>query len=553
MTTTTDCAHASAAAAGPAGRRGPFAGTGTLVRFNLRRDRVRIPAWLAGITLVQVGGAAIYPDTYPTAADRQTQAVIVGDNPAMRAMAGPGHGLADYTYGAMVSNEFLGLVAVVVALMSVLLLVRHTRAEEETRRAELVCAGVVGRYAHLTAALLTVTAANLALGLVVALGLGGLGIESMDWSGSMLFGAALAAVGLVFAGVAAVAAQVTAYGRAAAGLAGAVIGVAYALRAMGDMAENWLAWLSPIGWAQATAPYVFNRTLPLLLSLVVAAVLAGLALLLRVRRDHGAGFVQQRPGAATGSAWQTTPLGFAWRLQRASLLWWSLAMLLVGLAYGSAVDILEEYADNEIVQELVARAGGASLTESWLSVILALTAVVCTVFAIIAALRPRREESSRRAEALLATALSRVTWAVTHLAVAMTGGVVLLAVVGVGLGGAGALVTGDGELIGQILGASLAYAPALWLTTALAVALFGLAPRAIGLVWALLVYAILMIYMGGLLGLPQWMLNVSPYTHIPGMPAADFTPWPLLLVTVIAVALVAAGLHGFRRRDLETH
>ncbi len=529
---------------------GPFTGTAMLVRFALRRDRFRIPAWLVGITAVQVGGAAMYPDLYPTAVDRRIQATIVVENPAMRAMTGPAHGLDQPTYGALLSNEFLGLVAVVVALMSVLLVVRHTRAEEEAGRAELVLASSVGRYAHLAAALVTVAGASLLLGLLVALGLGTLGIESVGWSGSFVLGAALAAVGLVFAAVAAVAAQVTAYGRAAAGAAGAVIGVAYAVRAIGDMADNGLSWLSPIGWAQATAPYVRDDVWPLALALAAALGLSGLAFRLAARRDHGAGLVTPRPGTVAGSRWLVSPLGFAWRLQRTALLWWSVAMLLVGLAYGSAVDILEEDADNEIVQELVAAAGGTTLTESWLSVILTVTAIVATVAGVIAALRPRREELSGRAEPVLATALARTTWVATHAAIAMAGGVVLLAVTGAALGGTGALVTGEADLFGQVLGASVAYAPALWLTTALAVAVFGLAPRAIGVVWALLVYAVLMVYLGGLLQLPQWMLNLSPYTHVPGMPAAEFTIWPLAALTAIAAVLVAVGLYAFRRRDL---
>jgi ABC-2 type transport system permease protein len=530
---------------------GPFTGTATLVRFALRRDRFRIPAWLVGITAVQVGGAAMYPGLYPTAVDRRIQATIVVENPAMRAMTGPVHGLDQPTYGALLSNEFLGLVAVVVALMSVLLLVRHTRAEEEAGRAELVLASGVGRYAPLAAALVTAAGASLVLGLLVALGLGGLGIESMGWSGSFVFGGALAAVGLVFAAVAAVAAQVTAYARAAAGVAGAVIGVAYAVRAIGDMADNGLSWLSPIGWAQATAPYVRDDVWPLALALAAALGLSGLAFRLAARRDHGAGLVASRPGTVAGSRWLVSPLGFAWRLQRTALLWWSVAMLLVGIAYGSAVDILEEYADNEIVQELVAAAGGTTLTESWLSVILTVTAIVATVAAVIAALRPRREELSGRAEPVLATALARTTWVATHAAIAMAGGVVLLAVTGAALGGTGALVTGDTDLFGQVLGASVAYAPALWLTTALAVAVFGLAPRASGVVWALLVYAVLVVYLGGLLRLPQWMLNLSPYTHVPGMPAAEFTIWPLAALTAMAAVLVAVGLYGFRRRDLD--
>ncbi|HEX5996425.1 MAG TPA: hypothetical protein VFY84_14900 [Jiangellales bacterium] len=549
MTATT--ATRAPAPVGRAAGGNALTGTGTLVRFNLRRDRIRIPAWLAALGLVQVTAPSTYAGLYPTEADRLGQAAIVGGNPAMEAMTGPGHGLDDYTYGAMISNEYLGFLVIFVALMSVLMIVRHTRTEEENGRAELVRASVVGRYAHLTAALVTVAIANVALGLLIALGMASSGVETIDMAGSLTFGAAYAAVGLVFAGIAALTAQFTEYGRAAAGMGGALIGVAYLLRAIGDVGDNGLSWLSPIGWAQASAPYVDNNWWPLGLSLAVTAVLVIAAFALSARRDIGAGLRAGRPGPSTATEPLGTPQGFAWRLQRASVIWWGVAMFLAGLAYGSAVDVIEDYTDNETIQQIMEGIGGATLTESWLSMVISLMAIVCTIFAIIAALRPRREETAGRAESVLATALSRTRWVATHVVIAMAGGFGLLLVVGVGLGG-GAAAAGDADLFWRVLGATLAYTPALWLTTGLAVAVFGIVPRAIGLAWALLGYAIFVVYLGGLLDLPAWMFDVSPYTHIPRMPAAEFTALPLIILTVIAVGLVAAGLLGFRRRDLET-
>jgi ABC-2 type transport system permease protein len=525
-------------------------GTLRLLRFNLRRDRIRLPAWVAGIALLQISGASGYPGIYPTAADRQGQAVIMGENPAMKAMAGPGYGLDNYTFGAMMTNEYLGFIAIAVALLAVFTVVRHSRAEEETGRAELIRSSVVGRHANLTAALLTAAIASVTLGAFVALGMAGLGIESIDLAGSLLFGAAYAMVGLVFAGVAAITAQVSGFSRASSGTAGALVAVAYLLRAIGDVGDNWLRWLSPIGWAQATAAYVHDRWWPIGLGLAVFAGLCAVAFALSGRRDVGAGLRAQRAGPAAASDLLGTPIGFAWRLQRSSLLWWLIAMLLGSLAYGTAVDVIESYADNEVVQQIAQAMGGANLTESWLSMIIMILVIVCTIFSIVAALRPRREETSGRAESVLATAISRTQWVATHLAVAMLGGTGLLLVTGLGLGGGAALVSGEGHYVPEVVIATLVYTPALWATAALAVAVFGLLPRVIGLAWAVLGYSILIAYLGGLLDLPHWMFNLSPYQHIPRMPAAEFEALPLVILTGIAAVLVAAGLLGFRRRDV---
>jgi ABC-2 type transport system permease protein len=530
---------------------GTLTGTGTLLRFSLRRDRIRLPVWVLALGFIMATAPSTYVGLYPTAEDRATQGAVIAGNPAMKAMTGPGFGIDNYTYGAMMANEYLGFVLIFVGLMSAFIVVRHTRNEEETGRAELVRANAVGRHAHLAAALLTAAIASVALGLIVALGMGASDVDTIDWPGSLLFGATFTVTGLIFAGVAAITAQVFPFSRAASGVAGVAIGLAYTLRALGDTADNGLSWLSPIGWMQQTRVYVANLWWPMLLGLAAASVLMAISFTLIDRRDLGAGLRAERTGAAAGSARLGTPGGFAWRLHRASVIWWAIAMFLLGTTYGSATEIMDSYADNEVIQQMMQAIGGGSLTESWMSMICAIVAVVATIFSVIAALRARREETDGRAEAVLATGLSRARWLGSHVVVAMAGGLLMLLASGLGLGLGAAAGTGDSRWFADLLTAQLAYAPALWATAALAVAVFGLVPRANGLSWVLLGWSVLATYFGGLLQLPQWSLDLSPYHHIPRMPAAEFTAPPLIVLTLIAAALIAAGIVGFRHRDLE--
>src|SRR5690606_4209187 len=137
------------------------------------------------------------------------RAQLVG-NPALKFLLGPGYGLEDYDFGSMMANEMLGLMTVVMALMSIFLVVRHTRAEEESGRAELVRSSIVGQHAGMTAALIVVGALNLVIGALVTIGLT-MSMDELDFSGSLTFGAAMAAIGLVFAGVAAVSVQINAF------------------------------------------------------------------------------------------------------------------------------------------------------------------------------------------------------------------------------------------------------------------------------------------------------------------------------------------------------
>lgn len=553
MSTTTTIRSGPREASAARREGGTFTGTGTLLRLMLRRDRVRIPLWIGGIALFSVSSGASFTETYPEAADRAAIAATM-DLPATVAMLGPNHAGPDaYTYGAMFAHQMLVMTAVVVGLMSVLLLVRHTRAEEESGRAELVRATVVGSHAQPAAALLLVTLVNVVLGLVLAAALAGSGIETVDWSGSLLYGAALASVGLVLAGVAAVTVQVTEHARGASGVALAVLGGTYAVRAIGDVGDGTLTWLSPLGWAQQARPWVDDRWWPLLIALVVAVALVAAAFTLGTRRDVGAGLRQPRPGSATASDSLATPVGLAIRLQRGALIGWCVALALLGIMYGSIVGGAEDMlAELDAMQEVLPDISGADITESFAAMITVVLAMIGSIQAVQAALRMRAEEHSGRAEPLLATAISRTRWAGGHLAVALGGGVLVLLSGGLAFGVAGAISSGEFDLLPRVVAAVLAYIPAVWLTVGVAVLLLGLVPRAAPAVWLVVGYSFVAVYLGGFLQLPDWLQNLSPFGHVPQQPAAAFAPLPLLVLSLLAAVLVAAGLAGLARRDVRS-
>jgi uncharacterized membrane protein HdeD (DUF308 family) len=152
-------------APGVAGRSSELTGTWRLVRLALRRDRVLLPVWI--VVIVGLLGATVGSiiGLYATEADRLAYATIAATNVVARAFDGP---MSGTSLGAITMTESFGILAVLAGIMSVQAIVRHTRLEEETGRAELVGAGVVGRHAQLVAALLVVAAANLVMGIAVS-------------------------------------------------------------------------------------------------------------------------------------------------------------------------------------------------------------------------------------------------------------------------------------------------------------------------------------------------------------------------------------------------
>ena len=527
-------------------------GAGTLLRFNLRRDRIRLPIWLAALTLGTLWPAAAFPELYATAAERQAAADTM-NSPAGLAFTGPAHYLTDYNYGSMVSHQMLGFMVIMVGIMSVLMVTRHTRTEEETGRAELVRAAVVGRHAHLASALTLTVAVNIALALLLVVSLGSLGLAGVTWEGSLLYGAAHAAVGITFAGIAAVTVQITEHSRGAAGMGLAVVGAAYLVRAAGDSADSGLSWVSPIGWAQQTFPYLDNRWWPLLLNLAAAVGCAGVGFVLSTHRDIGAGLRAARRGRPEASRALTTPLGFALRLHRGMLIGFAIAMLVAGMSYGPFLgDVEEMFKDVEMFQQMQAQMGGATFVDTFITMIMTVLAILAAVYVVIATLRPRSEETSGRAEPILVTGLSRTRWLGSHLTVALVGGPVILMLAGLTLAATGAPAVDGRGLVADVMAAAAAYIPALWVTGAFAVALVGWFPRASSVAWLVVVYGGVVGYFGTILQFPNWLNNLSPFGHVPRLPVEDFSWTPLVTLTAVAAGLIAVGLYGFRRRDLET-
>ncbi|HEX6577994.1 MAG TPA: ABC transporter permease [Jiangellaceae bacterium] len=536
-----------------------FAGTGRLVRLALRRDRIQLPVWLAGLTLTQAATVSSVVGLYPTEQERVAVAISTAQSPVGVMFNGIVSGTS---LGATAMTQSFLVVAIAAAFMSTLCVVRHTRQNEETGRAEMIGAGVVGRHALLTAALIVAVGANVVLGLLNA---AVLIANDLPAGGSLAAGAGIAAVGIAFAAIAAVTAQVSETARGANGMAAAAIGVAFLLRAIGDVSGKvvdggvtlisaWPSWLSPIGWGQQIRPFDRDNWWVLGLLAVAFVALVGLAFGLTAHRDLGAGMRAVRPGRPAATSGLLSPLGLAWRLQRGVLIGWAIGIVVLGPAYGGVGDEIEDFVgDSEQLAEYFEQIGGAgSLTDLYFAATLSITGLAVAGYAIQTLLRMRAEEAAGRLEPVLATSVARTRWMWSHIAIATLGTVLLLALMGVSTGiGYGAVVGDVRDQVFTLTGAALVQVPAVLALAGLVVVAFGLLPNlAVALSWAALAICVLIGQLGQLFGLPQAVVNMSPFTHLPAAPAAEVTALPLLVLMLVAVAFAAVGIASFRRRDL---
>jgi ABC-2 type transport system permease protein len=532
-------------------------GTSRLTWLALRRDRVSLSLWVLGLAGFTAGTTALWADAY-----RNNVASLVEDT-AMAATS-PGIRMLGLASGASVGayamiRDYL-LLAVLAALMSTFAVVRHTRQSEETGRAELVGAAVVGRHAGLAAALIVTVGANLIL--AVLLGLGMI-VTGQPAAGSFTAGAAVAAVGVAFAGVAAVTTQLASTTRGASGLAAAVLGVSFLTSGVGNMAGHvdpsglqvdsaWPAWLSPIGWGQQMRPFGGDHWWPLGLTIALFLVCGGAAALLITRRDFGHGMLPQRPGHAQASRALRSPLGLAWRLQRGALIGWAVGMLGFGLVMGGLIGQVRDATG--AARDWYAQLGGSDqILHAYRASVLQMAGVAAAIYAVQVLLRMRAEEADGPLEPVLATAVSRLRWAASHAVTALAGATVLLLLFATGTGLAAGGVLGDpAEQVGTLIGACLVQLPGILVIGAVVIAAVGVVPRFASVVsWALLMASILIgPLFGSGLKLPPWIQDLSPFTHVPKAPAVPVTTAPVVALIAVVAALALTGLMSLRRRNL---
>ncbi len=528
---------------------GPHTGTGTLVRFMLRRDRIKLPAWLAGLGLYVLYIGTAFPQLAPT---EQELAAIVPllQQPIGRMFTGPAYGLDAPTYERVFAGGYALYLLLIAALMNIMLITRHTRLEEQSGRAELVRANVTGRYAPLTAALIVAVLSNVLAAVTVLVLCLAVGYAP---AGSLLVAVGAGLVGMGFAGITAVTTQLSGFSRSAAGLAGATLGAAFVLRAVGDMATiggSALSWLSPLGWANQTAPFVLDRWWPLLLHVALTVVTIALAFVLQRRRDLGAGLFATRPGRSTASPSLGTPWGLAARLQRTPSLAWGIAIIALGIIDGLFTQVMLDSAA-DLPEALKDVFGAGALMQGYLAFLAVFSGYLTAAYVVFAVQTLRAEENAGRAEAVLATPTSRAAWAGAHLGVIAVAASAIMLIAGLLSGLAVAVVTSEWSHVGTSVVAHLNLLPAVLLVLGLCALLFGWAPALLAPVgWALVGIMVFVGNFAAMLDLPEWVTKLSPLSHPAQYPAEDVSAAPLLVLLAVTAAGVVLGLIGLRRREI---
>lgn len=370
-------------------------------------------------------------------------------------------------------------------------------------------------------------------------------------TGSLFLAFAAVAATAMFAAVGALCSQLAASRRQAAGMAAALLGVAYLIRviAYADMKLMWLRWASPLGWVDELRPLTGSRLLPLLPIGGTIAALAAASIILACRRDLGQACCppatpRSRTRLLTGS------FGLACRLGRRGAVGWVIGLAGGGLVFGLTVKGTERIWASQsggVMQKLGGTAGGAV----YLGLAFLIVALVIALAAAGQVAATRDEEAEGYLDHLLARSVGRLPWLVGRFAVSVA--VLVTASLAAGLSTwAGAAATGAGLSFGALLGAGVNVIPVGVLVLGIGTLAFGLAPRfAAAAAYGVVAWSLLVEIIGAAIGVDHWLLDTSVLNHITRAPAVS-PRWDMAAIVVATgIAAALAGAAVFARRDVK--
>jgi ABC-2 type transport system permease protein len=522
---------------------------GALAWQALRNARVSTVSFGALFAFLAYSQPVGYRAGYPTLADRLGLARAFGGNAAARLFYGTPHDLL--TISGYAAWRVGGILAIVAAVFGLLAAVRNFRTEEDTGRAEIILAGVVGRRSMYLSAIAAIAAAALVLWAAEFAGFIAAGLPA---AGSALLALATTSVVPVCVGVGAVASQLASTRRVALELGGAVVGLLFLLRVVADTSSGlgWLRWATPLGWAENVRPFTGAQPLVLLLPLAASTLLVLTAAKIAARRDIGSGVLPTRDSAAPRLRLLSSPVAQAFRSERGSLIVWALSIAVFSLILGVVSKSISSDGITPSMRREIAKLGSGSIATptGYLSLVFIFFVLAVSVFVCTQIGAARHEEADQQLETLLAQPISRAHWLGGRLLLATSGAAAISLTAGLATW-AGAASEGVSVSLPVMLEAGANCLPVALLFLGIAALVYSVIPRlSAGITYGLIVIAFLWNLTGALLGAPKWVLEATPFSHVGLVPAQAFRADAAATMLGVGVVCALLALRVFRRRDL---
>jgi ABC-2 type transport system permease protein len=512
-----------------------------------------MPAWIIGVTMFCAG----FVPAMPSIAGSSDEMGILGElmkNPAMVAMCGLIYG-SEVTLSIIYSQMMMVWSALVVAVMNILIVIRHTRTDEDEGRLEVIRALPTGRLANLGAVSVLMVYINVVVFLACGFFMGVFNVESFTVRGCLLYSAALATCGLFFAALTMVIVQIAHSSREAMGISTGLLGFFYILRAYGDVSSETLAVISPLGLIQRTYCFYEDRLMPVVILVSLSLVLMGLGFALSSLRDLGQGLLPNL-GRARAHAPRTLSgeWGLTWRLTRSTILAWSATVFISAAAYGSVMGEMEDFVmSNPLYQQMMGiGANEKDITGPVVTMLVLIMGIIGTIPVLTTVFKLRSEEVQGRLDYVLGKSVSRWRLFIGYAGLAVIVSAVMLVLTAAGFWVVIQSVMTEPVSTPLIAKVAFNYFPALFAFGGLGLFLVGYAKKYTWVGWTYLVVSFLMTYMGSMMGLPRWAERLTPFGLLQRWPSEPFSWWPWIGLMVAGIVLGVLGALGFRRRDILT-
>jgi len=522
-----------------------------LLLLILKRDRLSLPVWILAVTAFCV----VFVPAIPQVAGTPEEIAVLQEmmkNPALIGMCGIAYG-ETYTIGIMYTQMMMVFSSILVAVMNILLVIRHTRADEDEGRLEVIRALPTGRLSNLAAVTVLMVGVNLVVGLLTGFGMASFSIETVDLAGSLVYAAALAGCGLVFAGLTMIVVQLVWSARAATGLALGLMGFFYILRAYGDISSETASRISPLGLVERTLPYYENHWWPVFVLVGTGVVLMGVGFALNRARDLGAGLLpplhRQR---AHAPALLSGEWGLAWRLTRATIIAWGVTVFVLAAMYGTVMGQMESFLDSSPLYQQMMGIGAdtVDVVGPVVSMLMLIMALIGAIPVLVVAYKLASEERRGRLDYVLGKSVSRDRLFAGYALLVVAVAVVMQALSVLGFWPVAASVMDDPMDISLVAKVAFNYLAPMIALGGLGFLLVGWAKKLTWIGWAYLVASFLVVYMGGMLNVPRWAERLVPFGMVNRWPTEAFSWWPWISLVVAGVLLAVLGAVGFRRRDV---
>jgi ABC-2 type transport system permease protein len=289
-----------------------------------------------------------------------------------------------------------------------------------------------------------------------------------------------------------------------------------------------------------------------LLPLAATVLLLAAAAQISARRDVGSGLLQARDSAPPRLHLLSSPTALAVREERGSFAGWLFGLGFFALIIGLISTTVSSAGISNNLQRQIQKIGAVSIDKpsgyiglSFLFFVLAVSLYCCSQIAAA-----RHEEAEQRLETLFALPADRYRWLAGRLAIA-TGGALVISLASGILAWAGAALQGADVSLIDMLEAGANCLPVSLLFLCLGALGFALSPRAsAGIAYGLVAVAFVWQLFGGILGAPQWLLDLSPFQHVGLVPAQAFKLTAAAVMLALAALCAGGALWIFRRRDL---